>query len=56
MSPFLVTGQVYICIINRMCKKKKKKITLLRNQYFMPVFHIYQNYNIYTFNAYNIFI
>lgn len=55
MSPFLVTGQVYICIINRMYKnKERKKITLLRNQYFIPVFH--QNYNIYNFNAYNIYI
>lgn len=58
MSPFLVTGQVCICIINRMYKKNKerKKITLLRIQYFIPVFHIDQNYNIYNFNAYNIYI
>lgn len=56
MSPFLVTGQVYICFINRMYKKIKIKITLLRIQYFIPVFHIDQNYNIYNFNAYNIYI
>lgn len=56
MSPFLVTGQVCICIINRMYKKNKERKKITGIQYFIPVFHIDQNYNIYNFNAYNIYI